>query len=425
MANYGLPLLSVPIISRILGPQKYGIINFSATLTAYFILLISYSFDLIATREVAKDPYNLALRNTVFNEVLQSRIILFFFAAAIFTITVIWFLPSHKQTAVFFFSFLICIATCMSPNWLLQAMQDLTKVALFSFVSNLIFTITIVLIIREEDDYYLQPLALSIVQVTSAFASLLWAKKKYKLRFQLVSFEKVWSLLKRGKTVFFSLILISLYTTTNIFVLGLYQSPLQVGYFTAAQRLIIIAQSVLSLPLANSFFPYIGRAFSINSESGIRKVQKMIPFVICFTGTVSCVMLLLGPFVLPLFYGIKFRPAIVVFEILAFIPLIVSINNILGVQMMLNLGMDKSFFKISALGGTLSIISNILAVGKWGYVATAVNWLLTELFITVLMYLSLLRSGINPINPQFFKFSLLYQSIRPLFNLQSIFRNKA
>ena len=58
IATYVLPLISVPVISRIIGPGKYGAINFAAAFIVYFNLLISYSFDFTATRKIAKDPDN-------------------------------------------------------------------------------------------------------------------------------------------------------------------------------------------------------------------------------------------------------------------------------------------------------------------------------------------------------------------------------
>ena len=54
VANLVLPLLTMPIIARIVGPEKLGAINYAAALIAYFTLLINYSYELTATREVAQ-----------------------------------------------------------------------------------------------------------------------------------------------------------------------------------------------------------------------------------------------------------------------------------------------------------------------------------------------------------------------------------
>ena len=41
VANYVLPMVSVPIIVRIIGPEKYGLINYAAAIVSYFIIIVN------------------------------------------------------------------------------------------------------------------------------------------------------------------------------------------------------------------------------------------------------------------------------------------------------------------------------------------------------------------------------------------------
>ena len=53
IANYVFPFITVPIVSRIIGPDRLGVLNFSSAFMAYFTLLINFGFDLSATRAIA------------------------------------------------------------------------------------------------------------------------------------------------------------------------------------------------------------------------------------------------------------------------------------------------------------------------------------------------------------------------------------
>jgi O-antigen/teichoic acid export membrane protein len=340
IATYVLPLISVPIVSRIIGPEKYGTINFAVAYVAYFTLLISYSFDFSATRKISKDPDNIDNRNKVFSEVFYTQCLLFFLSTITFVILLFTVTQLKENKAVVIFSYLLCVSTLFTQNWLFQAMQDLSKVALFNLISKVLFTVAILIVVRKNQDYIWQPLIISVVQAMVAIWSFTWAFKKYKIRLIKPTLLRCWEVLKEERIIFFSLVFVNLYSSTNTVILGLFQNATQVGYYTAAQRLIIIAQSVLAMPLAQAFYPFIGKAFGEGKDQGLRIAQKLIPLIVVFLGLATIAMFVLGPFVIRIFYGHRFEEAIPAFQILTIVPLLFSLNNVLGIQIMLNLGMD-------------------------------------------------------------------------------------
>jgi O-antigen/teichoic acid export membrane protein len=416
IATYVLPLISVPIVSRIIGPEKYGTINFAVAYVAYFTLLISYSFDFSATRKISKDPDNIDNRNKVFSEVFYTQCLLFFLSTITFVILLFTVTQLKENKAVVIFSYLLCVSTLFTQNWLFQAMQDLSKVALFNLISKVLFTVAILIVVRKNQDYIWQPLIISVVQAMVAIWSFTWAFKKYKIRLIKPTLLRCWEVLKEERIIFFSLVFVNLYSSTNTVILGLFQNATQVGYYTAAQRLIIIAQSVLAMPLAQAFYPFIGKAFGEGKDQGLRIAQKLIPLIVVFLGLATIAMFVLGPFVIRIFYGHRFEEAIPAFQILTIVPLLFSLNNVLGIQIMLNLGMDKYFFKITACAGVLSVVLNFLIIKRFGYIGTTVNWLITELFCFSAMYFVLYRKGLNPINLKYFKFSAMNEYLSPIKN---------
>ena len=412
IASYVLPLISVPVVSRIIGPGKYGILNFAAAYIMYFILLVSYSFDFTATRKIARDPNNEQYRSIVFSEVFYTQCLLFVFSTLVFA-ALLYTVPELKTNkTVFIFTYFTCVATLFTQNWLFQAMQDLSKIALFNLISKLLFTVAILVVVRKNDDYIWQPFIIGVIQIVVSVWCLIWAFRKYRIKFVKVPIARCINVMLEERVVFFSLVFVNLYTSTNTVILGLYQNTEQVGYYTAAQRLIIVAQSVLVMPFAQAFYPFAGKAFGEGREKGLRVVQKMVPLLIAFLGLASMIMLVLGPLVIRIFYGHKFEPAIPVFEILAIVPLVFSLSNVLGIQIMMNLGMDKLYFKITASAGILSVLLNLLTVKHWGYMGSTINWLVTEIFLLIAMYIMLRRKGLSPINFEYFRSSVVREYLQ-------------
>lgn len=414
IANYVFPLISLPIISRIIGPDKFGVINYASTFIAYFILLVSYGFDLTATRRIAQNPDDKELRDKVFSEVLIAKLYLFLISIIIFLPCLSFIGPLKSEKSVAIFSFLTVISFVFTQNWLFQAMQNLKRVAILNFIGKFIFTLFVLLIVRQKADYVWQPLIIGLSQILVSLLSMKWAIKTYDLTIKKVSSSRIWELLKEERTVFFSMVVISLYTTTNTVVLGLMRNTTEVGYYTAASRLMDVANTVINIPLAQALFPFIGKAFGKDNQIGVATVQRITPIICIFT-LISCLgMFALGPLVLKMFYGNAFEASIPVFKIICFLPMIVALSNIFGIQVMLNLKMDKAFFYITFIGAVCGLCLNFLMIHYYGYIGTAWNCLIVEVFITSAMFIYIKNKGVNPFNKVYFSVSGISQEIRSL-----------
>lgn len=414
VCNYVFPFLTVPIVSRIIGPDKLGVINWAAAFMAYFTILINFGFDLSATRAIAAQRDNVAERTRIFNEVVLAKLLLFALSIVLFVISLYLFpqLRNEKQVAIY--SFLLCFAWVITPNWLYQGMQELSRIAVFNLVTKVLFTVVILLVVRHKQDYVWQPLAISVAQIAVGVYSFLFAIRRYNIAVGVSKIRPVLNLLWNERIIFFSMVVVNLYTTTNIVLLGFMQNNAQVGYYTAGWRLIMIIQQMIAIPLSQALFPFIGAAFVQDREKGLTVIKQLIPVVTVLTGLASLFLFIFGGVVIRLIYGDKFLPSIMVFRVLAFVPMIITWSNLMGIQTMLNLKMDKIFFRITASGAVVSVLLNLLLVRPFGYMGTAWCWLSSEIFITGSMYIVLLRKGINVIDFRYFSMVYFRKYLSPI-----------
>ncbi|WP_343557318.1 oligosaccharide flippase family protein [Sphingobacterium sp.] len=392
LINYVFPLITIPYVSRIIGPEGYGIINYATAFVAYFNILISYGFDYTATRRIAADPDSLG---TVFSEVLTARIYLFLISTVLFIISLFIFTPlsDHKTVAVIVFC--SCLSTCLTPQYVFQGLQYLNIFAFTNFIRGLLNCLLILLLIKQADDFIVLPLINLVLGVGISLFLIVFAILKFRIKFHFVQFKKVWKLLIEERMMYLSSFVVSIYTTTNIIVLGFFATNAEVGYYTTAQSLIFIVINVINLPLSTVLFPYISKSFSNDQEEGLNVLRSILPVLIYILTFVGILIYFLAPFSIHLIYGNKFDNAIGPLKILAFLPLISMINTFLGIQTMLNLKMDKDFFNVTAMAALIGFSLNLLLSSQFGFMGTSYSYLLIEIFVFAALYITLLKRNVN------------------------------
>jgi PST family polysaccharide transporter len=76
--GYVLPLVTVPYLLRVLGPEHFCLIAFAQAVMAYFITLNDYGFNLSSTRELAIRRDDRRLKSELYFSVMAFKAVLCF-----------------------------------------------------------------------------------------------------------------------------------------------------------------------------------------------------------------------------------------------------------------------------------------------------------------------------------------------------------
>lgn len=97
-ANYILPLITVPYLTRVLNPDGIGLIASAQSFIQYFVVLSDYGFNLTATRRIAihrDDPEKVS---AIFSSVMFVKLCLLLVSFLIVS-TVALTVPKFKETS--------------------------------------------------------------------------------------------------------------------------------------------------------------------------------------------------------------------------------------------------------------------------------------------------------------------------------------
>lgn len=392
--NYALPVITIPLVSRALGVEKIGLISYIYSYIIYLILFINYSFSLTAIRKQNK----IDDLNHVFSLVFKSQIFLLILTIP-FLILALLFVPDLKQNMLLTcISYIAVIGAFFDKNWVYQYKQDLSLVAIINVVLKFLSVLLIILFIKEQKDYLVYAVILYGATLLTNLSLFLICIRKYEIKVVKIKIQQVFEFLEEGKMLFFSSVVISLYTSTSTLLLGLYCNNRDVGLYTAASKLVDIAKVFAIMPITQLIYPIVTQKISDNVEEGVLFVKKLMPIfnlmaVLLFLGAI-----IVGPFILYLLFGAEFLDAIPILWVLSFTLVLILYSTVFGILLMVNLGMDHLFFKNQLYVAIFSILLTILVLPYGAGMTSAIILVASEILITAYQYYCLKSKGYQLFN---------------------------
>ncbi|WP_346984302.1 oligosaccharide flippase family protein [Chryseobacterium sp. POE27] len=402
IANVAFPLITMPYVSRIIGPEGYGILNYSTAFIGYFTMFILYSFDLSGTKIISRNIEDKEFVSNAFSEILYSRCILYITSCLLFIISLFFGKVFHKDYLVSTILFLGLLSSVFSPQFIYQSFQDLKLFSKINVIRGFINMILIFLFVRTKQDYFYIPLFATIFNVVINIGLLIHAKRKFSLRLTKQPLNKLFNLIFADRFIFISNVLGAFRATTNTIILGFFVTTKEIGYFTTSINFLFVVVNVLFIPISTAIYPFISNAFSKSAETGNDIVKKIVPIITYFYFITSFCLLIFSPLIIALIFGNKFDKSIEILQIISFAPLTIGLSNLLGVQVLLNYHFDKLYFRINLYTTIVGLLLNLYLSNKFGYYGAAWNIIIVDIIIISLYFIFLRKLKINIINWKYF-----------------------
>jgi len=393
VANYIFPLVTLPYLVRVLGAEKYGLVNFAAAFAAYFTIITDYGFNLSATQEISVNRENSNRVSEIFSSVFTIKMMLFVLSSVMFFIIVLVFPIFKENLTLFIVTFLSVLGTALFPLWFYQGIERMKYILIISVSVRLITTILIFVLIKSENDFIKFAGLNTVTQFVIGIIGLQFALNKFGLKYRFPNKTLIIQQLKNGWNLFLSTISINLYTTSNVFILGLFAPANVVGYYAAADKIRMAFQGILS-PMSQSVFPYVNKILSESYDRFISFNKKLFKIALIVGAIISIMLFLFAEPIVNIILGKDYQPSILVLRIIAWLPLIIFLSNVLGIQTMLPMNKQKNFSIILFFAAMISLALLFILVPIYFAIGTAITALATEIFVTLAFFIFVKRNKI-------------------------------
>lgn len=380
--NYILPLITLPYLVRVLGPEKFGLLAFASAVIGYFVIFTDYGFNLSATREISINRKNENKISEIFSSVMAIKFFLGILSFIILLL-ILFFIPKFRNDwIVYLFTFGTVFGSILFPVWFFQAMEKMKYITFLNIFAKVIFTICIFIFIRKTSDYIYVPLIGSLGYLATGIISLWIIFRNFEVKLKLPTIKNVQYQLKEGWHIFISSGAISLYTLSNVFILGLLTNNIIVGYYSAAEKIIKAVQGLFS-PMSQTAYPYISKLASESRQKALVFIKKMLIFVGSGSFIVSLLVFVFASPIVHIVLGSQYEKSIIVLRILAFLPFIIGLSNIFVVQGLYVFRFQQIVSKFVVAIAIFHLFLLVAFTYFYSFVGSAMAVVLTEIFITI------------------------------------------
>lgn len=383
IANYIIPILVIPFVTRALGADAFGKAMYAQNIIAYLTILVNYGFEYAATQDIAINKNNKERTINLFWSVIVSKFVLLLLSFLLLLVLYVVFPKVHDDFWLYFFAALVNIGFAVFPTWFFQGMEKMAKMAVFNFAVRVVSGTLVVLLITAPEHYRYYLLISSLAYIVVGFVAFCYVVKKY----QLLPHGKFLfdaSPVRKGFPIFLNCAFAALYTTAGFTILGLYFPDTQLGFYSGAHKIVMAFVMLTSMPISMALFPMISRKFSESKEQGMAMLKKSVGIVGSVGLLVSVFVYFLAPLLVRILLGEGFESSVGMLKTFSPLPFLIIMASMFTVQGLYGMQLHKYAPLVGLTVGVCCIGLTYLLMPHYGVYSAIIAYVLAELVEIVL-----------------------------------------
>lgn len=297
-------IIIYPFVIRKLGAENYGTYVFSLSIITYFIVFISFGFDLPSLNKISKDSKNFELKSKTISDVFTSKLYLFITSSILFFLLLFFVRSLEKYSTILFIVYFQTILSVLVPTWYFQGVQKMKIVTYFQIVFKVLSLPFIFFFVSSSDDLDLFSIIMTVSTLFSGisiFGYLLFVEK---LNIRVVPFINVKKTISEALPFFWSSSTSIIRQQSTNIIIGIFIGMNGVAYFDLASKLILLPQS-LAMSINGALFPKVVSSEKIDKSL----VKKIINYEIYFGLFVIVMIALFAKYAILFLGGPSMMPA--------------------------------------------------------------------------------------------------------------------
>lgn len=375
-----LPLITMPYVSRVLGPQGVGTNSLTNANTQYFMLLGTLGITMYATKKIATVRENRRKLRQTFWEIFSIQFIGCMISYIIFVLV----LGIRSSLGLYYMlqGFFI-LSSAIDISWYFVGIEDFKNASIRSFLVKIISVFLIFIFVKDSNDLWQYILINSLTMFIGQFVMWIYVDKS---TFSFKSLDKL--KLRRHITpilvLFIPQVATQIYTVLDKTMLGVFSPTVEVGYYDQSQKIVRILLTILT-SLGTVMMPRIASLISKNQHDIVKNTLKKSFTIISFLAIpIAFGIMGVSNRFIPMFFGYEYLSVIPLLKISSILVIIIGLGNVFGTQYMIAVGKNKEYTISVCVGAVVNFILNLILIPKFSALGAVIATVSAELSIALI-----------------------------------------
>lgn len=385
---YAANLASLPYLARILGTEGLGQVVYVQSIMALFILVVDFGFSWSGIKVISTIRHDREKLSKYFFSTWTAQWILTIGSGALLILI-------SQQTSIFqasnrqlFFGYLIVVGYISFPFWLLHGLEKITISTTIQLISKISTIPLLFILVKSPNDIDIVILFYAFCNLLGGFLFIAHAIKSNLISWTRPSIREIVLVYKSGWHTFFAKVNISLSSLLIPIFLNNISGPSALGLYNLADKVKSVIISITG-PIASALFPRMSLLAQTEQREFFKLAYKAAAWQTILLAPLCCSVWFFASDIATLVGGNHFSNATSTIRWLAFLPIVTAASNILGIQIMLPMGMEKTLSIINFGGLMLVTVLVLTLTPSLQAEGAAFSLLLTEIFMLLIIFYNL------------------------------------
>lgn len=375
--NMIFPLVTAPYLSKILGAENIGKVNYATAIVSWFTIFAAFGIPRYGIREIAKNRDNKIKLSNSFWNLISIQFIFSIIAIIIYLLLIFSLNTFKKEITLHSIMVAMIMLNIFSIDWFYQGIEEYGYITIRNIIFKLISIVLIFLIIKEPGHYLLY----AIINIFGlSFNNVLnYVNTKKYIDNKIYKWTPFFYI-KELKIYFMTTLVVAIYTQLDQTFIGTI-SERDLAYYLRSKTVLGVGFSIVN-SLITIFIPRT--AYLINNDYNEYKkiIMKSINYI--YILALPCVIgiFLLSEEIMIFLGGKEFIEAKYSLYIISILVLTTSIGAWQVNQILIPHKKENVAFKLQSMAAVISIVLNIILIPKYSYIGAAIAWGISEIFLT-------------------------------------------